>query len=83
MTKVGSIVWVRPGLGDHEEPATVLQSNCHFEDPYYTSSSSFDEEGNRSKVKDKEKQKPFKDLTHSKSWHKANYFSDKQGAVSS
>ncbi len=31
MTKVGSIVWVRPGLGDHEEPATVLQVKCHFE----------------------------------------------------
>ena len=28
--KVGQIVWVRTGLGSHEEPASILQVSCHY-----------------------------------------------------
>ena len=28
---VGDLVWVRPGLGSHEEPATVLEVGCEYD----------------------------------------------------
>ena len=30
--KKGDIVWVRPGIGPHEEPAIVLETGCEYED---------------------------------------------------
>lgn len=32
--KTGDIVWVRTGLGTHEEPAKILELSCHYQHPY-------------------------------------------------
>ncbi len=41
--KVGEVVWVRTGLGVHEEPATVLELSCPYQYYYRNYDSSDDE----------------------------------------